>query len=82
MILRQQRSRPLPWSTYIGRARRKATVPFFALEWFWEWLAFLLSNWMFVEVVEYAGTLSLLIAVFLYFHDADNRTKQRHFQAW
>jgi uncharacterized protein YjbI with pentapeptide repeats len=52
------------------------------LEWFWEWVAFLLSNWAFVEVVEYAGTLSLLIAVFLYFHDADNRIKQRHFEAW
>jgi uncharacterized protein YjbI with pentapeptide repeats len=52
------------------------------VEWCWEWVAFFLSNWAFVEVVEYAGTLSLLLGVFLYFHDAGNRLKQRHYEAW
>jgi uncharacterized protein YjbI with pentapeptide repeats len=48
----------------------------------WEWLAYLLSRWSFVEVLEYMGSLSILVAVFFYFHDADNRVKQRHYQAW
>jgi hypothetical protein len=81
MIVREARERPLTW------AERKRTVPawaipFFALEWIWEWLAFLLSRWTFVVVLEYLGSLSILVAVFFYFHDADNRVKQRHYQAW
>lgn len=81
MIIREARQRPLSWP------ERKKTVPswsipFFALEWIWEWLAFLLSRWSFVEVLEYMGSLSILVAVFFYFHDADNRVKQRHYQAW
>lgn len=81
MIVREVRERPLPW-----RERRiqipQWALPFFALEWIWDWLAFLLSRWTFVVVLEYLGSLSILVAVFFYFHDAGNRTKQRHYQAW
>jgi hypothetical protein len=57
-------------------------MPFFAIEWVWEWTAFLLSRWAFVVVLEYLGSLSILVAVFFYFHDSGNRVKQRHYQAW
>src|SRR3954468_3967685 len=81
MIVREARERPLSWPE-----RRKQipswSVPFFAIEWFWEWTAFLLSRWTFVIVLEYLGSLSILIAVFFYFHDSENRVKLRHYQAW
>lgn len=81
MIIREARNKPLPW-----RERRTMVpnwaIPFFALEWTFEWTAFLLSRWTFVEVLEYIGSLSILVAVFFYFHDSDNRVKQRHYQAW
>src|SRR5579872_1404521 len=81
MIIRETRERPLAW-----RERLKTvpswSLPFFALEWVWEWLAFLFSRWAFIVVLEYFGSLSILVAVFFYFHDADNRVKQRHYQAW
>ncbi|MBV9147923.1 MAG: hypothetical protein JO065_18545, partial [Acidobacteria bacterium] len=81
MIIREARERPLPWSE-----RRRTvpawTLPFFAVESVWEWLAFALSRWSFLEVLEYMGSLSILVAVFFYFHDAENRVKQRHYQAW
>ena len=81
MIVRESRERPISWTV-----RRKQvphwTVPFFAVEWMLDWLAFLLSRWTFVVVLEYIGSLSILVAVFFYFHDAENRTKQRHYQAW
>ena len=81
MIVRELRERPISW-----RERREQvprwTLPFFAVEWVWDWLAFLLSRWTFVVVLEYLGSLSILVAVFFYFHDAGNRTKQRHYQAW
>jgi hypothetical protein len=81
MIIRGAHERPLPWPE-----RKKQvpswSIPFFALEWIWEWLAFLLSRWSLLEVLEYMGSLSVLVAVFFYFHDSGNRIKQRHYQAW
>jgi hypothetical protein len=81
MIVRELRERPLPWRERRVRVPRW-TLPFFALEWIWDWLAFLLSRWTFVVVLEYLGSLSILVAVFFYIHDAGKRTKQRHYQAW
>jgi uncharacterized protein YjbI with pentapeptide repeats len=46
------------------------------------WLAYWLSGWAFLEVLEYFGTLSLLIAVVSYFAEGKDRIKQRHYQAW
>jgi hypothetical protein len=57
-------------------------VPFVALEFCWEWLAYLLSNWMFLEVLDYVGRFSILIAVAFYFSESPDRIKQKHYQAW
>lgn len=81
MITHESRQRPQGWSEQRKRVSAWA-VPFFAVEWVMEWLAFLLSRWHFVVVLDYVGSLSILVAVFFYFHDADNRLKQRHYQAW
>jgi hypothetical protein len=45
-------------------------------------LAYLLSNWKFLEVLEYIGSLSVLVAVLFYFSGSGDRTKQKHYQAW
>jgi uncharacterized protein YjbI with pentapeptide repeats len=47
-----------------------------------EWGAFALSNWAFLEVLEYLGTFSILIAVIFYFSESRDRVKMRHYQAW
>jgi hypothetical protein len=57
-------------------------TPWDALEWLFEWLAFVLSNWAFLEVLEYLGTFSVLVAVVFYFSESGDRIKQRHYQAW
>jgi len=57
-------------------------LPFFATEWAWEWAAYFLSNWKFLEVLEYLGSLSVLVAVLFYFSETGDRTMQRHYQAW
>ena len=57
-------------------------LPLVAVEWMWEWAAFALSNWAFLEVLEYLGTFSVLIAVIFYFSESGNRVKLRHYQAW
>src|SRR6266568_294335 len=82
MIMRQPRSQPAPWKVSKQRHARRWMLPFIALEWIWEWVAFALSNWVFLEVLEYLGTFSVLIAVIFYFSESGDRIKQRHYQAW
>lgn len=82
MPARDRRSRPEPWNTRRPSGARVWMLPFTAGDWICEWLAFGLSSWAFLEVLEYLGTFSVLIAVIFYFAEAGNRVKQRHYQAW
>jgi hypothetical protein len=82
MILHAPRTRPLPWIARKQRASAGWLVPLVALEWVWEWAAFALSNWAFLEVLEYLGTFSILVAVIFYFSETGDRIKMRHYQAW
>ena len=82
MLIQTDRQRPSPWSYYRAQAKHPALVPFHWLEWICRWLAYWFSGWALLEVLEYVGTLSILIAVISYFAESDLRTKQRHYQAW
>jgi hypothetical protein len=57
-------------------------LPLAALEWPFEWCAYVLSRWSFLAVLEYLGSFSILIAVIFYFSEAPDRVKQKHYQAW
>jgi uncharacterized protein YjbI with pentapeptide repeats len=57
-------------------------VPFLAIEWPFQWVAFFLGNWAFLEILEYLGSFSVLIAVIFYFSESGDRIIQKHFQAW
>ena len=82
MIVREKRSRPARWSVRRRSSLHRWTLPFVALEWICEWVAFALSNWTFLEVLEYLGSFSVLVAVIFYFSESSDRIKQRHYQAW
>ena len=82
MILHTPRHRPAPWRTRRESARHGWWLPFIAIEWLWEWAAFGLSNWAFLEVLEYLSSFSVLIAVIFYFSESGDRVKARHYQAW
>ena len=82
MQVRVHRKRPEPWSERRQRLKRRWTVPLWAVEWFWEWVAYLLSNWSFLEVLEYLSSFGVLIAVVFYFSESGDRLKQKHYQAW
>lgn len=81
MLVREARQRPPSWSAYMSSVPRWV-VPFHALEWFFQWWAWILSRWAFLEVLEYLGTLSVLVAVISYWMEAPDRKKQKHYQAW
>jgi pentapeptide repeat protein len=82
MPIRLHRKRPAPWSLRRQTIQHAWAVPLWAFEWFWEWVAYLLGNWSFLEVLEYLGSFSILIAVIFYFSESGDRLKQKHYQAW
>jgi uncharacterized protein YjbI with pentapeptide repeats len=82
MVLQGTKVRPESWGDITRRVKRRWMLPFIAFEWMWAWLAFLLGNWSFLEVLEYLGRFSVLIAVVLYFSESGDRLKQKHYQAW
>jgi hypothetical protein len=82
MRLFSPRERPRSWRDQRAATRHAWAVPFIAVEWWWEWLAYFLSNWKFLEVLEYLSSLSILVAVIFYFSESGDRAKQKHYQAW
>ncbi len=82
MILHSPRTRPPAWNARKHALRAPWLAPLAFLEWLWEWAAFGLSNWAFLEVLEYLGTFSVLVAVIFYFSESGDRVKLRHYQAW
>ena len=82
MAVLKTRTRPEPWSRPAAQAKYGWLLPVYALEWGLRWLAYLLSGWAFLEVLEYLGTLSLLVAAVSYFAESKDRIKQKHYQAW
>jgi Pentapeptide repeats (8 copies) len=82
MILHYARERPESWRVLNGRVKRRWALPLIAFEWVWDWVAFGLSNWHFLEVLEYLSSFSVLVAVIFYFGESGDRVKQRHYQAW
>ena len=82
MITHKVAPRPVNWKTLREGIRRRWVLPFRAFEWLWEWAAYILSRWSFLEVLEYLGSLSVLVGVIFYFSESGDRIKQRHYQAW
>jgi hypothetical protein len=82
MRLQLRRSRPEPWSESRKNIKRKWTTPFFAMEWVFDWLAFYMSNWRFLEVIDYLRSFGIIVAVIFYFSESGDRLKQKHYQAW
>ena len=82
MILHTTTTRPEPWQSRRARLRHSWLVPLLAIDWVFEWTAFVLSRWSFLEVLEYLGSFSVLVAVIFYFSESGDRLKQKHYQAW
>ena len=76
------RERPRPWREQRSSTRYALARPFVALEWSLGWVAYFLGNWKLLEVLEYLGSLSVLVAIIFYFSESSDRTKQKHYQAW
>jgi hypothetical protein len=82
MLVRDEYPRPRPWAEHKTTIRHSWTTPLHRLDWMLRWLAHHLSRWALIEVLEYLGSFSVLIAVIFYFAESGDRQKQKHYQAW
>jgi hypothetical protein len=82
MLVREEKKPPPSWQQRRQRVQRRWTLPFQAIEWSFDWMAYGLSQWAFLEVLEYLGIFSVLVAVIFYFTESGDRRKQKHYQAW
>lgn len=82
MIVHSPKNRPEPLRQQCARARYQWMSPLVAFEWLSQWIAYGLSRWSFLEVLEYLGSFSVLVAVIFYFSESGDRIKQKHYQAW
>jgi len=82
MLVREEKKPPQTWQQCREQIRHRWTVPFHALEFAFDWTAYGLSRWAFLEVLEYMEVFSVLVAVVFYFAESGDRRKQKHYQAW
>lgn len=82
MLTHRNRPRPAPWAEMRAHVRRRWLLPLLAFDWCWQWLAWALAHWSFLEVLEYLGSLSVLIGVIFWFAESGARVQQRHDAAW
>ena len=83
MLVRENRHKPCHAGASICATHSaRWALPFHALEWVFQWIAYYLSRWALLEVLEYLGSLSVLVAVIFYFAESGDRLKQKHYQAW
>jgi hypothetical protein len=78
----KQSQPPEPWHEARRKALHRYLVPLYYANWLGEWAAYILGKWSLFEVLEYAGSFSILIAVIFYFAGSGDRMKQKHYQAW
>jgi hypothetical protein len=82
MPARNEYPRPGQWAEYKKTVRHPWAMPAHGADWCLRWLAYHLSRWALLEVLQSLGTFSVLIAVIFYFTEAGDRKKQKHYQAW
>jgi hypothetical protein len=80
MISHRMARRPERWAVLkSGLKHHRWLVPLRGFEWLWEWIAYGLSRWSFLEVLEYLGGFSVLVGVIFYFSESGDRVKQKFF---
>ena len=79
--MRTATDKPERWAEISARKPRLLR-PAFAVNWAGEWLAYWLGRWALIELLQLLATFSIPVGVYSYLHGADDRRRERHYQAW
>ena len=77
-IARLSQERPQSWRNCIA-GKPAWLIPILLIEWPFCWSAYAHSRWSFLDVLEYLGSFSVLVAVIFYFREPGDRIKQKHY---
>ena len=91
-----KRQPPPTWKQRKATIKHKWIAPFQRIEWACEWLSYRLSQWAFIEVLEYGGKLAVVVTALVYIFSwnerkeaaenakrtADEAKKASHYVAW
>jgi hypothetical protein len=77
-----RREKPANWTNWRAHFPHSWALPFLLFDYSMDWCCYFLSNWRFLEALEYLGNFGVLIAVIFYFAESGDRIKQKHYQAW
>jgi len=69
MIIREERQRPASWTQYKQSIRNPWSKPWHVIELVFQWIAYFLSRWAFLAVLEYVGMFSVLFGVIFYYSE-------------
>ena len=89
-IMGERRERPKRWAEAKGGRRWwNPLVVFIWIEWCCEWIAYWLSRWAFISILEYLGRLAIVLALVLWIIEIperkqaqENQRKAKIYQAW
>jgi hypothetical protein len=74
-----KRERPMNWEDWKWLHRWPRLT---SIEWALEWLVYWCKSLAIFDILEFVGRASVLVAVILWFWEADDRQKQKHYRAW
>lgn len=77
------RSRPpRAWSQVREQTRHWLLLPWYGAEWVFDWTAYVLRHWKLVDVLRHLTHFTVLVAAISYFANADDRSREKRYQAW
>jgi len=81
-MAREPRHPPEPWAEQRRTLRHALELPIFGVKYVIEWIFYYLGRWGLLRILEYSSFLSVMFAVLVYYNEAPDRKKQKHYQAW
>lgn len=74
--------RPEQWSDWRTKRRSWFFYPFALFDWSCSWGIYYVGDWALLRLVDNLAKLSVVVVVFLFFWEAGDRAKDRHYRAW
>lgn len=80
--MEKDRVSPGTWQERKEKIKHRWARPFIWPEWVLEWTVYRLRTWAFLDLLDLVARFTIIFAVIFYFVEADDRRKQKHYQAW
>ena len=80
--MEEDRVSPGTWLKRKEKIKHRWARPLIWPEWVMEWIVYWLHRWALLDFLNLVARFAIIFAVIFYFAGADDRRKQKHYQAW